>query len=334
MRLACIAILAMSCVGASAQILIDSDHDGLSDALEQSLLERFTPTFIISKEDCSVAPARFREGVAIPTPVADDATIYGQAFPAEGGVELHFYDLWRADCGRLGHPLDTEHVSALVGGTGEDASTYTARYWYAAAHEDTVCDASQITRAATIHAQTHGAKIWVSTGKHASFLDEELCRRGCGGDRCEEMTELHNVHIVNLGEADAPMNGAVWAQSAAWPGLLTTKMMRSDMRAPLLTRLESLPDTDVAWANPDKRPAQATIAAGNTTIDALAMSDRKTNTALVIAGDHTGSALDKSYGAVKGAIGTSLRNTGRFLRGGDKSAEQEKKPSVKGEPKR
>ncbi|MBS1816154.1 MAG: hypothetical protein JSS87_14885 [Acidobacteria bacterium] len=330
MRFLCGAVLlVLCCMTAAAQVPLDSDHDGLDDTLEQALLERFVPIFMVSKEDCSVAPARFREDIALPTVAADDGTIYGQAFRTGAGIELHFYHLWRADCGRMGHPLDTEHVSTLLTGTGDDDATYTARYWYAAAHEDTVCDASQITRAATINAQTHGAKVWISTGKHASFLDEELCKRGCGGDRCEEMTELHNVHVINLGEADAPMNGAVWAQSAAWPGLLSTKMTRSDMRAPLLTRLETLPDTDVAWANPEKRPAQATIAAGSTTIDALAMSDRKTNTALVIATDHTSNALDKSYGAVKGAIGTSLKNTGRFLRGGKRESEENRPKSTR-----
>lgn len=321
MRLVLSALLMATCCASArvnAQAFPDTDHDGLSDGLEQALLEKFTPTFMVSRNDCSVAPAYFQAGVKIPTAIADDGTIYGQAFRAGNGIELHFYHLWRADCGRLGHPLDTEHVSVLVRGVGEDASSYTAQYWYAAAHEDTVCDASQVTRAITISAETHGAKVWVSAGKHASFLDEKLCERGCGGDRCDEMTELHIARVVNLGEAEAPMNGAVWAQSAQWPGLLTTKMMRSDMPAPLIARVDSLPDTDVAWANPEKRPAQVTIAAGGTTIDALAMSDRKTNTALVIAGNHTGNALDKSYGAVKNALGTSWKNTGRFLHGGGK----------------
>lgn len=300
-----------------AQTRIDSDRDGLSDALEQALLEKFAPTFMVSRNDCSVAPAYFQADVKTPTAIADDGTIYGQAFRVRGGVELHFYHLWRADCGRLGHLLDTEHVSVLVHGHGEDAAGYTARYWYAAAHEDTVCDASQVTRASTIDSETHGAKIWVSAGKHASFLDEKLCERGCGSDRCEDMTELQVARVVNLGEAEAPMNGAVWAQSAEWPGLLTTKMLRSDMRAPLIARIDSLPDTDVAWANPEKRPAQVTIAAGGTTVDALAMSDRKTNTALVIAGNHTGNALDKSYDAVKNALGASWKNAGQFLHGGE-----------------
>jgi hypothetical protein len=33
-----------------------------------------------------------------------------------------------------------------------------ADYWYAAAHENTMCDVSQIARASSLHAQDHGAK--------------------------------------------------------------------------------------------------------------------------------------------------------------------------------
>ena len=74
----------------------------------------------------------------------ENGTIYGQAFPRAGNpnqVELHYYHLWRVDCGEMGHNLDTEHVSALLG-RGQ-TSKWKALYWYAAAHEETVCDASR-----------------------------------------------------------------------------------------------------------------------------------------------------------------------------------------------
>ena len=123
-------------------------------------------------------------------------------------VEIHYYHLWKKDCGRMGHALDTEHVSVLIraSGTHSISSKWMATYWYAAAHEDTVCDASQISRASTLHAEDHGATVWISAGKHASFLNEELCRRGCGGDICEKMAPLSVSRIVNLGEIGMPMN--------------------------------------------------------------------------------------------------------------------------------
>ena len=134
---------------------VDTDHDGLSDAQEQALLERFVPRFQVSQTDCAVKPALFREGVIKPTVEKRDGTIYGQATPRQSAkgedavVELHFYDLWSVDGGRMGHPLDAEHVSVLLRAKTMDSSVedWRAVYWFAAAHEATVCDASQLAAA-------------------------------------------------------------------------------------------------------------------------------------------------------------------------------------------
>jgi hypothetical protein len=303
----------------SPHALVDSDHDGLSDDLEQALLIQFKPIFMVSQEDCSDVPAEFAADRPNPIVRAEDATIYGQVFPKTFGgtmepmVEIHYYHLWKKDCGRMGHALDTEHVSVLIQASGADpiSSKWKATYWYAAAHENTVCDAGQISRASTLHAEDRGATVWISAGKHASFLNEELCRRGCGGDICENMAPLSVSKIVNLGEIGMPMNGALWISSSRWP--LTTKMMTTDFQAPAITRLESLPESDIAWVNPEKRPAQSTIAAGDSTIDALVASNQNTDTAISTAGHATGNALDKTYGNVKHALGTSVRSVGKFL---------------------
>jgi hypothetical protein len=298
---------------------VDSDHDGLSDALEQALLVQFEPIFMVSQGDCSDVPAEFTPESRYPIVQAEDATIYGQVFPKRSGgttepvVEIHYYHLWKKDCGRMGHALDTEHVSVLIRArdTLPISTKWEATYWYAAAHEDTVCDASQISRASTLHAEDHGATVWISAGKHTSFLNEELCRRGCGGDICEKMAPLPVSKIVNLGEIGMPMNGALWISSSRWP--LTTKMIRTDFQPAAVTRLESLPGSDIAWVNPAKRPAQSTIAAGDSTIDALVASDQNTNTAISTAGGATGNALDKTYGSVKHALRMSVHGVGKFL---------------------
>jgi hypothetical protein len=302
---------------------VDRDRDGLSDAFENSLLIQFEPHFMVSRKDCSVKPARFAPGVAVPTAVADDGAIYGQAFPHETGpgseaeIELHFYHLWRRDCGRLGHPLDAEHVSVLLRGVGEDPAQWKAVYWYASAHEGTVCDASQITRASTVDAVLHGAVVWISAGKHASFFSEELCGHGCGGDRCIDPQFLNAAAPVDIGETSAPINGAVWLNSPDWP--LAKKMGRSDFTEERIERLEHLPATDVAWANPSKRPAQAAILSGNATInglltgegataDGLALSNRRTDTAIVLAGSKTDGALSTSAQKTGNALTRSYRN--------------------------
>lgn len=293
----------------------DSDKDGLDDQTEQALMERFLPTFMMDAHDCSIVPAHFAAGTATPLADADNATLYAQAFPdaTRRSIEVHYYHLWRRDCGKLSHALDAEHVSVLLQTESAHPTLedWHATYWYAAAHEDTLCDASQITRASTLHATDHGATIWISAGKHASFLHEELCQRGCGGDRCKEMVKMQPTAIINLGEPQAAMHQTLWASSTAWP--LRTKMSRSDMPEARLARLQTLPDTDIAWANPSKRPAQATIAAGTSTADALADSDRRTNTALALSTDQTTNALGVSYQKTKHALSTSIQGVGHFL---------------------
>jgi hypothetical protein len=309
---------------------VDSDHDGMSDDLEQSLLVQFAPTFMIGRDDCSNIPAEFTPGIEIPEPLTENGTIYGQVFPltnaADGAftAEIHYYHLWRKDCGGHGHPLDTEHVAVLVKASDPNLASahWKAVYWYAAAHEDTVCDVSQITRAATVKAEDHGARVWVSPGKHASYLDETLCQRGCGADKCQEMVALAPGKLINLGEVALPMNGSVFIASKAWP--LAYKMSHSNFPVAPIARLNQLPDSDIAWFNAGRHPAQGIIAISSKTEQALAGSAQNTTSAVSVAGDSTGAALStagnssgnalqKSYRLTKHALGISVRHVGEEL---------------------
>ncbi|MFZ1013351.1 MAG: hypothetical protein WCC26_07415 [Terracidiphilus sp.] len=306
----------------TATSALDSDHDGLSDALEQALLVRFEPSFQVDPQDCAGVPAAFLPDRSKPVVAAEDGTLYGQATPrtlsgmAGRLVELRYFHLWKSDCGRMGHALDAEHVSVLIQAQPDTdgAAGWHALYWYAAAHQDTVCDASQITRAATLAAENAGAPVWISRGKHASFLNQDLCRHGCGGDWCGSMHPLSVRRIVNLGEEQAPMNGSLWIDSAAWP--LAAKMTRSDFDPEALARLQKLPSSDIAWVTPSKRPMEATIAAGGSTEGALAMGEGKTDTAISLAADDAGNAIGNTYGKVTHSLKKSARAVGRFLRGG------------------
>lgn len=319
----------------------DSDGDGLSDGLEQQLLDQFAPKFMVAEHDCSVSPAEFRPDVQTPEVEADNGTIYGQVFPEKDAigdgmvVEIHYYHLWRRDCGSHGHRLDTEHVAVLVRTPDADIAkaTWKALYWYAAAHENTVCDVSQIARAATLHAEDHGAKVWISPGKHASFLNETLCQRGCGADRCENMVPLHSTALINLGEPKHPANGSVFISSTEWP--LMAKMSASNFPAAAVERLNQLPEADIAWFNPGKHPAQGVIAkssmteqaiaesgrnttnaisaAANSTGDSLADASDSTDEAISTAGDSTGNALQKSYRNTIHALGAAARQVGDAL---------------------
>ncbi len=314
----------------AAPAQIDSDQDGLSDQLEQALLVQFAPRFFIGQADCSNVPAEFQPGIANPEVQSENGTIYGQVFPAkqiiggEPAVEIHYYHLWRIDCGRHGHPLDTEHVAVLVRASGPDlrSSTWKALYWYAAAHENTVCDVSQMAHASALHAQDAGAAIWISPAKHASYLDESLCRQGCGADRCEKMIALAPAKIVNLGEVAHPMNGSLFISSTAWP--LADKMAATNFPPEALARLSELPDSQIAWFRAGKHPAQGVIAISSATGLALATSGQNTitgintaavatDTSITAAQDSTGNALQKTYHGVTHALGATFRNIGKAL---------------------
>ena len=312
-------LLAMASAGAWGQgLAVDSDHDGLTDVEEQALLEQFAPRFMISRDDCAGQPAEFVVSVEKPLVASENGTIYGQAFPRAAHpeqVELHYYDLWAKDCGEKGHNLDAEHASALL--ERDLAGNWRARYWYAAAHEDTLCDASQMARAVALGAESHGPEVWISGGKHAAFLNRSICSRGCGADACVGSGALEAFHVVNLGEIGAPMNGATWASSAGWP--LAKKMRRSDFSDARTGRLDHSPAQEIAWANPGKRPAQAAILGGDAALggaatglhatdSALTTADTNTSGALDIAQRKTGNALAKSYRGVKKALKAATGN--------------------------
>lgn len=306
---------------------IDSDHDGLSDGLEQALLVQFKPTFLVAQHDCSNLPSEFSVGIGKPQPELENGTIYGQVFPTKSSsadapaAEIHYYHLWKLDCGSHGHPLDTEHVSVLVhasGGNPTDA-TWKAVYWYAAAHENTVCDVSQIARASTLDAEKHGPKIWISPGKHASYFKEEWCQRGCGADRCEKMTILDSAKVINLGEVGYPMNGSLFISSPAWP--LAAKMMSSNFPPVVLARLDQTSDNEIAMFNAGRHPAQGVIAISSHTEQTVADHSQyamnkaadSTDAAVATAQDSTGNALQKSYRHTKHALGISMRHIGEAL---------------------
>jgi hypothetical protein len=127
------------------------------------------------------------------------------------------------------------------------------------------------------------------------------------------MTEMKTADVIDVGELSHPANGAVWIASSRWP--LEDKMQRTDFTATRIRRLEHLPDTDVAWANPAKRPAQAAIYGGNSALNGIATGGRSTDTALVLANDSTGRALGKAQDRTGDALKKSYRNVIRAIGG-------------------
>jgi hypothetical protein len=297
---------------------VDSDHDGLSDVREQALLERFVPRFQVSMTDCAGKPTLFAEGVPKPTVMERDGTIYGQVTPRNSGkdgdavVEVHFYDLWSVDCGRMGHPLDAEHVSVLLRAKTMDSpiEDWRASYWFAAAHEATVCDASQVATAKALDAERQGAVVWLSAGKHGAFLNETICTQGCGGDRCTGMVPLVVTRIINLGEPGAAMHGAVWVSSSEWP--LASKM-QSDFSDAAIAKLEQGGGMPVEM-NGAHGSVKGTIYVGNSVANGLGTSGTNTGAALNTAGAKTGDALDNTDTKTEGALMKSAKATGGALK--------------------
>ncbi len=257
----------------------DLDKDGLDDALEARLLQQFRPRFLASPADCGGLPAAIRPSLPDPEVVPNaPATIYGQAFPTGPDIELHYYHLWARDCGRLSHQWDVEHVAVLT-------RNGRARFWFASAHQDTVCDAGHGARAATLHAEDRGATVWISHGKHASFLSEKNCRLGCGGDRCQNASPLPYGDVINLGEPGAPLNGALWIASRKWP---LAQKMGSAFPPAVLTQIDA---KGVRSLDPTRLPVQSVILGGNTAIGGLERAQSE-----------TGDALSVSKGKVKRAL--------------------------------
>lgn len=306
---------------------VDSDGDGLSDKFEQELLTRFAPKFMISADECDGMPARFHPGSPEPQLLAKDGTIYAQAFPADSFagpgsfIEVHFYHLWNRDCGRLGHALDVEHVSALLWSAAatKAAAGWKAGYWYAAAHEDTVCDASHAIRSSFLEAEQQGPTVWISKGKHASYLDLEACHGGCGGDYCGTMQPLTVPEIINLGEIQAPVNGAAWIAWPVWP--LAAKM-QTDFPAPVRVKLDASREPVIVPVNEAEAPFKTAIHVGGTTGGAQLTAARKTGVGMSNTTDAVGGALGKSASGTGGALKRTVRAVWRMLGGSRQTAEK------------
>jgi len=301
-------VLFFSLAGAPGEQFEDRDRDGVDDRLEQQLLERFAPSFRVSPSDCDGTPAEFAPDAGVPIPVLRNGTIYGQVFPVAypdrpgAHLEVHYYHLWGRDCGRGGHPLDAEHVSVLLNAAlpNSPADQWTALYWYAAAHEGTVCNSSNAARSEAIGAEQSGAAVWISEAKHASFLSPEACRGGCGGDDCSRLVPLEVPALINLGEPGAAMHGSVWLESGQWP---LREKMDSDFASQLLDQIDAIDGAAVVTVQSPPSAVKAVILGGNSTLGALETGVGET-------ADGLGTAHEKTRGSLK----TASVKTGRSLK--------------------
>jgi hypothetical protein len=284
----------------------DRDRDGIRDGLEQALIERFRPRFLVSARDCDGLPAEFETFSVTPRVEERNATLYAHAARSDAlgpdvvALELTYFHLWERDCGPLSpHPLDVESVSALVVASRLDAepSEWSAHSWYAAAHEGSVCDTSNAARADAIGARESGPGVFISEGKHASYLSPELCgQRGCGVDHCREMEPLPEGPIVNVGEIGAPLGGSLFITSPEWP---FEEKLDSSFDPDLLARLEESEESVLARVNGQWRPTHFSLSIGGDALGALGEG----RDGATLAEQRTQSALGKTFRAVGRALG-------------------------------
>ena len=177
---------------------------------------------------------------------------------------------------------------------------WVARYWFAAGHESTVCDVSHAAKAPALLAEHVGPEVWISTGKHASYLALERCRFGCGGDTCPDMQRLRVAGVINVGEQGAPLNGSTWIASKRWP---FTDKLASRFPAVAIARIDAAKPESIVAVNEALPPVRATILAGGETLDGMATGGR-----------HTGDAIRTGHGSTENALGKAAESTGGALR--------------------
>lgn len=310
-------LLAAALSAAPPAFAQDLDHDGLQDALEQALLDRFLPTFVLSAGECDGLPAAMVAGAHDPRVAAKDGTIHGYVAPravrpGQVEVEIKYFHLWSRDCGRPSHALDAEHVSTLVHAAALDApvDAWRAEYWYAAAHEGTVCDASSGALAEALRAQDVGPYVYVSRGKHASYLLRGHCKWGCGGDVCDPGDPLPRAAVVNIGEPDRPLNGATWLRSRRWS--LATRL-GIDFDAALRARFDVDRPMTVQALMVRLRAVQTPILGGDTGLDALVAAGDAAAAAVGAAGEATATAAESAARATGTAIARTVKGLAWFL---------------------
>jgi hypothetical protein len=303
-----LAILLISCASRSYAQAVDTDHDGLSDEFEQAILDQFQPRWMISATDCAGVPASFQGGAASPQVAAKDGTIYGQVFPVSPKrVEAHYYTLWDRDCGRVSHALDVEHVAVLVSLEGPEPQ---ALYWYAGAHEKTLCDISSAARASAVYAVDRGPQVWSSSGKHAIYFSEAKCDSGsgCGADSCADNTELARTgKVINVGELNHPAEGADWVASSTW---VLREKMTTNFTPEVLAVMNAAPP-DQAITVKGRSTYRGTIQVSDTVLGSTMRGAEHTSAALATADTHTSSSLQKA----SNATGRSLKRAWKAVFG-------------------
>lgn len=124
------------------------------------------------------------------------------------------------------------------------------------------------------------------------------------------MAPLAPPKVVNIGELENPINGALWVKSRRWP--LASKFT-TDFDDVVLARLMDTKATEPIQLKPDLHRTQAVLSSGNSTATALQSSSRRTGISVFLAGEGTEAAVGGSNRNTEAALVKAEKNTGQAL---------------------
>ena len=168
-KLVLIVMLAATLPLAPAQVTtpVDSDRDGLSDALEGSLLKQFEPRFLISSSDCSARPAEFVPLQAKPVVESENGTIYGQAFPRTGQTRSGGVAFLSPVASSTAATWVTHWMRSTYQHWCREKGTRTGRRFTGMQQHTRIRSAMRARlRAPLPSMQNRGPQVWISRGKH------------------------------------------------------------------------------------------------------------------------------------------------------------------------
>jgi hypothetical protein len=171
----------------------DSDGDGLSDAVEADLAQRFLPNLSLHPQDtCPLGGIVYR----------------ARPHPMDSSLVLVFYDhLYERDCGIGSHTGDAESFSITVS-LAKNAVTAVK----AISHRGTTCEKITScgtcgTLAACDLAPSGKPRVYASRGKHGTYVQKSACSVfSLCPDDCAE-GDQQGVPLINLGEPSAHLVG-------------------------------------------------------------------------------------------------------------------------------
>jgi hypothetical protein len=239
-----ISMMVLALPPSPAMAITDGDLDGLPDALELALAQRFFPTLNLhcgGYEGLAYGDRRQLYGHSVPGyPNSSNGKIPFVARPFNPGsgsdcaepfqcIEIRYGMAWNWDLGDDafggGHRGDSEMYAILVARKDTEGSQWgvswavaqnDASQWrlmkeFMSAHWGASGDSSSYRRQGRSGVTAY-QRVWCSEGKHGMYQTQSACNNGNGADiddcsdnRCDIRADVY-TDVQNIGELTAPLN--------------------------------------------------------------------------------------------------------------------------------